>query len=270
MGGTHQQLFRMSEGKFFVVRSQLNGLVLDVQNNEASPGNMVALWEYNGGLNQLFYEDYINGCIRSALDDNYVLEVQGDKLVVNEFHPDEYNQRWCLQGEHMAHRDNPSQVLDVADCNCDPGARICSWEHNGGSNQQWIFEYQEPRFCYIRSVMNDRVVDIKGEEDAAGVKVMTYEQNDSMTDNQLWYEDRYGCIRSKMGDWAIDTHGDYAVTNHYDPGWFSMQWVKNGLRISNRMDPNQCLDIKGAKDKNGAKLIPYEYHGADNQHWIFE
>lgn len=66
----------------------------------------------------------------------------GDTLVINEFQPYEYHQRWMLQGDHVAHRDDPNTVLDIAECNCDEGARVCSWEHNGGSNQQWIFEYQ--------------------------------------------------------------------------------------------------------------------------------
>lgn len=55
--------------------------------------------------------------------------------------------------------------------------------------------------------MNDRVLDVKGAENEPGVKVITYSRNDSEDDNQLWYEDRFGCIRSKMGDWAIDTNG---------------------------------------------------------------
>ena len=67
----------MGEGKFFVIRSQLNGMVMDIQDNVLAPGNPVALWHYNGGENQLWYEDYVNCCIRSALDDNFVLQVMG-------------------------------------------------------------------------------------------------------------------------------------------------------------------------------------------------
>jgi hypothetical protein len=68
-----RSLNRMSEGK-------LNGLVLGVQNSEAYCGNQVATWHYDGGANQLFYEDYLNGCIRSALGDNLYLEISGRTL----------------------------------------------------------------------------------------------------------------------------------------------------------------------------------------------
>merc|ERR1712170_198142 len=195
----------MAEGKFFVIRSQLNGLVLDVANNTAAPGNPVVMWDFNGGENQLFYEDYVNGCIRSALDDNLVLEVQGDCLALNHF--------------------NPHEPI-----------------------QQWTFDYQPPRYCFIKSCMNGRVLDVKGNDASPGTKVITYTRNDGLTDNQLWYEDRYGCIRSKLSDLAIDTADGVAVTNECMPSIPTQQWVKSESRIVNRMDPTSCLDIKGAKD----------------------
>merc|ERR1712170_335702 len=86
---TYTATDKMAEGKFFVIRSQLNDMVLDVSNNVASPGNPVVMWHFNGGDNQLWYEDYVNGCIRSALDDTLVLEVQGDTLALGSFNPHE-------------------------------------------------------------------------------------------------------------------------------------------------------------------------------------
>ena len=66
------------QGKFFTIRSHLNGMVLDLQDNMANPGNQVKMWDFHGGENQLWYEDYSKCCIRSALDDNYCLEIMGE------------------------------------------------------------------------------------------------------------------------------------------------------------------------------------------------
>merc|ERR1711976_87087 len=260
----------MAEGKFFVIRSQLNGLVLDVANNTAAPGNPVVMWDFNGGENQLFYEDYVNGCIRSALDDNLVLEVQGDCLALNYYNPNEMMQRWCTAGDRMPNKENPNSVLDIAENNEEAGARVCAWSDNGGANQRWVFEYQPPKYCFIKACMNERVLDIKGDQVEPGAKVITYTKNEGITDNQIWYEDRYGVIRSKLNDCAIDTCDGKAITNDYDPSTQTQQWVKVENRIVNKFDPATCLDIKGAKDRDGAKLIGYEYSGSDNQHWEFE
>merc|ERR1711976_542771 len=260
----------MAEGKFFAIRSQLNDLVLDIQNNTAEPGNPVAPWHFHGGDNQLWYEDYVNGCIRSALDDTLVLEVQGDTLALGSFNPHELMQKWCTAGDRITNKENPNSVFDIADHNEDAGARVCCWDDNGGPNQRWSFDYQPPKFCYIKSSMNDRVLDIKGDQAEPGAKVIMYTKNEGISDNQLWYEDRYGVIRSKLNDCAIDTCDGKAITNDYDPGTQTQQWVKVENRIVNKFDPATCLDIKGAKDRDGAKLIGYEYSGSDNQHWEFE
>ena len=41
-------------------------------------------------------------------------------------------------------------------------------------------------------------------------------------------------------------------------------------KIVNASDHNLAIDIQRAEDKNGAKVIGYEWHGGDNQMWDFE
>ena len=66
------------QGKFFFIRSQLNDLVLEIKDGIASVGQAVVTGRSHGGDNQLWYEDSLNMCIRSKLDDMLVLEVQGN------------------------------------------------------------------------------------------------------------------------------------------------------------------------------------------------
>jgi len=49
--------------------------------------------------------------------------------------------------------------------------------------------------------MNGKVLDIQGGSSEPGAKVVMYEKKDTDdddVDNQLWFEDRYGNIRSKL------------------------------------------------------------------------
>ena len=64
-------------GKFFAIQSKMNELVLDIQGQEATPGAPVITWEYNGQDNQLWWQDSVCDVIRSKLDENLVLEMQG-------------------------------------------------------------------------------------------------------------------------------------------------------------------------------------------------
>ena len=67
-----------------------------------------------------------------------------------------------------------------------------------------------PIYFYIRSHMNDKVLDIKGEEAGEGGVVITYTQNEDESDNQLWYEGRHGFIRSKLNNYLFDSSGESA------------------------------------------------------------
>lgn len=69
----------MPEGKYFWLKSHLNGLCLDLSYGEASPGNDVITWEYRGADNQLWFEDRINHVIRSKKCEDLVLEVKDSK-----------------------------------------------------------------------------------------------------------------------------------------------------------------------------------------------
>lgn len=261
------------EGKHFYIKSQLNGLVLDVEGANGSPGTPVVMWhqKYGGDAdNQLWFEDEYSGTIRSKLNPSLCLEVQGDSLVINDYNPGEYNQRWMCAGDRVQNRDNPSAVFDIADNNNDPGARVCSWDFHGASNQLWEFEYQPAQFFYIRSRLSDKVLDVRGADSSPGAEIITYDQGGGNADNQLWYEDRYGVIRSKMNDFAMDASDGYLRTNPHDPGNPRQQWIVGNDRIFNRHNPGEVLDISGNDSGNCASIIPYDDHGGDNQRWTFE
>lgn len=257
----------MDYGKFFTIHSQMNGLVLDVKDGDCSPGNPVVTWEYTGGDNQLWYEDHVNGVVRSKMNDDLVLDVQGDCLILNYHSHGDPGQRWQAAGDCVRNRDT-GLVLDIANNDHNPGARVCSYDYNGAPNQMWRFEYQSPRLCRIHTVCDARVLDIDGNNPHPDANVIVYDHSGEYQENQLWWEDSYGVIRSKLNDCSIDTYGRDARTNISDPHSMTQQWVRCGNKIVNKLDPGTCLDVEGGVD--GRNVIAFEYTGGDNQHWWFE
>merc|ERR1712076_34724 len=236
-------------GKFFTIRSNLNGLVLDIQDNMANPGNPVKTWDFNGGDNQLWFQDFGKCCIRSKLDENYCLEIMGGDLCVNLVNDYEGN------------------VLDIADHNADPGARVCTWGGNGGPNQSWSFDYQPPQYCYIKNAATGKALDVANNDSSPGADVIMWDFNGG--DNQTWWEDSNGAIRSRMNDFAIDMGSGIAQLQPFN-GSGSQLWLKSGSALVNRYDPSQCVDVKDNNNDNGAQLCQWGYHGAENQHFYFE
>jgi len=54
------------------------------------------------------------------------------------------------------------------------------------------------------------VLDVRGADSRAGAKVILYANKGDLADNQLWYEDERGVLRSKMNGFAMDASGDLA------------------------------------------------------------
>jgi len=125
------------------------------------------------------------------------------------------------------------------------------------------------REFYIVSEMNGKVVDIKGAVLKAGAEVIMYHKNKTVDKNQLWYLDQNSYIRSAYNDTVFhnESKGKELKTEIYtgDP---RSQWRVEGNKILNRA--GQCLDIRGAKNSDGAELCAYDYDDKKNQHWRLE
>lgn len=68
---------------------------------------------------------------------------------------------------------------------------------------------QKPKYFYIKSELNGRVLDIEGENRAPGAKILMWDQKRGPTAaNQLWYEDQQGILRSKLNEFSIDASGE--------------------------------------------------------------
>jgi len=126
----------------FLIVSQMNGKVLDIQGGNAMPGARVIMWfrkmEYSP--NQLWYLDP-SGIIRSMLND-FALEcgAQGAMLCVQPFNGGA-RQQWVFQGNRVVNRMYPSECIDIARAENRDGADVIGWPYKGSMNQHWTLQY---------------------------------------------------------------------------------------------------------------------------------
>jgi hypothetical protein len=270
---------------YFFIRSRLSGLVLDVEGNNRSPGARILTWHQKPGDNdnQLWYEDYQTGTIRSKLN-GYCFDLAGDTLVLNPFYPGNTNQQWMKADPFIQNRVTPHRVLDVADNNSGQGARIIAYNRHGGTNQMFDFQYfgapsyppavvYPPAFVpgrrfFIVSELHGKVLDIEGANRAPGAHVIVWPRKHDCH-NQLWYLDGQNVIRSSLNDFALDaqTDGQHVRMAPFT-GKSSQRWMISGNRIVR--DHKNCLDIEGGNFGDGAKIIQWNYKGSSNQHWRIE
>jgi len=120
----------------------------------------------------------------------------------------------------------------------------------------------------IVSEMNGKALDVKGGQGNPGAQVIMWSRKNDRSANQLWYNDQSGCIRSTLNDYALECSSKGArFTMQPFNGTDRQQWTWSGNRIINRINPNECMDIERAEDKDEATLVSWDYKGSNNQHW---
>ena len=70
-----------------------------------------------------------------------------------------------------------------------------------------MHDFREPAFFMIVSALNDKCVDVQGGNFEEGTRIITWDKHGG--DNQQWYEDKNGVIRSKVGDFALDLCSEF-------------------------------------------------------------
>lgn len=260
----------MSFGKYFALRSKMNGMVVDLSGSSSDPGTPIVTWhakDDGDNDNQLWYEHHGTGTIRSKLND-HCFDLDGDIFVVNPYSAGKDSQRWKISDNHVQHRENASQVMDIAGKEEEPGAKLLAYEAHGGDNQHWTPSYQPPKYFCIKSIMNDMALDISGADSSPGANVITYPYSGAV--NQTWYENQDGVICSKLNDFAVDASSGRLKMEPYDSGNHQQQWVVNGDRVQHKYNDQQVWDIVNKSEDECAEICAWEFHGADNQLWKIE
>ncbi|CAH1800305.1 unnamed protein product [Owenia fusiformis] len=126
--------------QYYVIRSRLNGLVLDIARSNREPGAAVILWPETNNDNQLWYLD--NGKIKSKLND-LVLDIKGGcscpgtPVIMWHGECGKSWQQWHVECDGTIKSELCGLVLDVKQSNREHGAELIAYCHHGGCNQQW-------------------------------------------------------------------------------------------------------------------------------------
>ena len=70
---------------------------------------------------------------------------------------------------------------------------------------------RQTEFFYIISQADNKAVDVKAGNPKAGSELIMYAKWPEPKDNQLWYQDTNGVIRSKMNDFALTAASKYSI-----------------------------------------------------------
>lgn len=256
-------------------------MVLDIEGANRNPGTRVLMWSQKASDtdNQLWYDDFATGTIRSKMHD-FCLDVDGNSIVVRPYYPGNTNQQLERADPFIRSRHSPNKVLDICGGEKQAGAKVILHDKHGGVNQCFDFQFlpvytppapapapaPRPRF-FIVSEMNGKVMDIKGDNASSGASVIMFPRKGGNCPNQLWYFDEQGVIRSALNNFALEarSNGSPVRMMPYN-GDQHQQWRVIGNRIT-KSNQHDCLDIRGGNTGDGAEVISWGYKGSANQHW---
>lgn len=262
------------KGKYFVITSKQTGYALDIKGGSHNPGTPVILWAKHGQENQQWFIEPVTGTIRSRANPNLCLTINGsNRLVVDHFRPGDVNQTWLSNKsrDSIECRANTNRVFDVVGASTAQGAEVCAWDFHGRDNQRWKLESQPKRYFFIKSELNGKVLDVEGGNARPGARIIMWNQKGGHPDNQLWFEDIYGNLRSKLNeDVVLDATNGSLHLGSYDSNRPRTYWALHDNRIVSVFNQSEVLDIKGANAGDGAEICVWTYKGSPNQHWRFE
>nr|UCK81494.1 ricin lectin domain-containing protein 3 [Arenicola marina] len=263
----------MPAGKYFVIKSQLSGLVLDVSGEHCHPGVDVILYgeKADKNDNQLWWADRLTSTIRTKLDSTMCLQASsGSTLVLQKYDPSNNDQKWVIGKDRIHSQHDANRVLDVSGKSTSQGAKVVAWEYHGDKNQLWTFHHKPATFFYIVSKLHGKTLDVKKANPDEGTKVILWEKKDAVEDNQLWYENKDGLICSKLNDFALDNLGELGKSVRLQvphAGKRSQMWSVRGERIVHMEAEDEVMEVRGGEPRSGGKVSAAKWTGSDQQRW---
>eukprot|EP01070_Trichotokara_eunicae_P002814 Trichotokara_eunicae@DN2937_c0_g1_i1.p1 len=140
------------------------------------------------------------------LDDNFVLQVMGDKFVIAAFSPPEYNQKFVRKGDRLVHAQNEQWVMSVKPGGL-AGAGICpvTLDVNNGM-QKFDFQHETAKQMFIVNPGTGNVLDCRSGNTKEGGELILWKKGEPGP-NQLFFEDRYGVLCNVDNRMAFDGSG---------------------------------------------------------------
>ena len=231
-GGQNQQWIIKNAGNgYYNIISKCNGLYMDIPKSNAKNGANVHMWQNNGSKNQMFKLEKIvdikgektieNGTysIRTALNENFVLDIQGSNQSNggnielwnnNKTDNQKFKVTYLNNGTYSISAVHSGKYVEVQGSSIEQGANVDQWGYHGGPNQQWIIKDAGNGYYNIISKCNGLYMDIPKSEAKSGANVHVWGKNNSK--NQLFkLENSENTATLQTGTYLIQS----AINNNY-------------------------------------------------------
>ncbi|ELT97141.1 hypothetical protein CAPTEDRAFT_193478 [Capitella teleta] len=261
--------------QFFYIVSKLNKMVLDVADHSHEDNAKIIMWPKKAANephdNQLWFVDPVTKTVRSKELTELCLDVNedNDRLVMRHPEPDRSWQHWDFLKKRVCNYDATHKVIDIVGGSMEARAEVCLWDWHGNNNQIFKQKFLQRSHFQILSKLNGKALDA---EDGVVGSALVMQEAEAHKDSQSFFIDRNGLIRSKDKQLVLDCSGDdrHLHLNEFDASENKQRWCIRDDCVVNADDTDLVMDIKGGSSEDGAAVLAYAFHGAQNQRWNFE
>lgn len=237
--------------------------------------------------------------IHSAIDDNYVLDINGGSIknldnISLYYKNGGINQKFQVINLNDGYYEirsltKDSLVFDINGANFKNFSNISIYNKNGGNNQKWIIK-ESGDYYRIISVDENYALDANGAIAKNLTNIQLYTSNDSLAQKFRFekissigktIDDGIYTISSKLDEnLVLDIHGavyknqsnlEIYGKNNGDNQKFIVTYLNNGYyKITAYGNINYSLDVHGALTKPETNVELYDNNNNANQQWIIK
>ncbi|MCI8760757.1 MAG: hypothetical protein HFJ34_06590 [Clostridia bacterium] len=235
--------------------------------------------------------------IRSALDDNKVLDIQGGSKTsgtnvqlydYNASDAQVWNITYLKDGYYtISSQINHELVLDVSYGAKENGTNVQVYSNNNSIAQQWLIKETGDGYYYLISKCNNLNLDIVAAQTMNGTNIQMYQGNGTRAQKfkldklDRTIEDGNYVIRSALDnnkvldvEYGSKTSGTNVQLYDYNGSnaqiW-NITYVKDGYyKISSQLDNNLVIDVSGGSKNNGANVQVYSNNNSKAQQWFIK
>ncbi len=313
-GDNQKWIIKDAGNGYYNIISKSNNLYIDIPQSKAKNGANIQVWTANGAKNQKFkfekqdtqmpegtktIEDGIYS-IKSALDNNYVLDITSSSLenggnleiwkngsTINQ----KFNVKYLGNGYYTLQAIHSGKYIDVPGSSKEAGTNIAQWEYHGGNNQQWVIRDAGDGYYNIISKCNGLYLDITHSNAANGTNVGLWKKNDylnqkfkfekpvALKGQQTITDGTYIISSALNNSFVIDIPRSSKNNGEYIELWrngltdnqrFNIKYIGDGYYSIKAVHSGKALEIANGSTILGTKVTQNTENSSNAQKWIIK
>ncbi len=239
--------------------------------------------------------------IKTALDENYVLDIGGAstsdggnvQLWSNCLVPQQrYKVKYLGNGCYSITVEHSNKVLDVAGGSMTDGANVQQFGWNGTDAQKWIIKDAGDGYYYIISRLSSMYLTVANEKaglesniqvnianNSEAQKFKFKDVNEKITGTQTVADGTYIIKTALNENYVLDIGGASKADGGNVQIWnncsvaqqkYKVKYVGNGYYSIVSAHSNKSIDVAGGSKANGANVQQFTSNGTDAQRWIIK